>query len=164
MGRGLRAGEGGCTVGPHRGTDMPRAADRFGGKPFSQINLTPLVGVLLAVFAGVLTIGWSQAEAGSIQIEQPGCYLPPPPGTVVTGPPPITVSLGDDGSVSIEGRPIDRADFVAELRRQMARGHSRNVWVRADGEVQYGVFMGLLNDIQAAGDGHTVNIINEELE
>lgn len=143
---------------------MPHASRRFGGKPFSRIDLTPMVGVLLALFAGVLAIGWSHAEAGAIPIDQPVCTLPPPPGTPVTGPRPITVSLGDDGSVSIEGRRTDRADFVAELRRQVAQGHSRNVWIRADGEVEYGVFMGFLNDVHAAGDGYTVNVINEELE
>ncbi len=133
------------------------------GKPFSRIDLTPMVGVLLALFAAAATVGPSSSEADAFDLDHPGCRLPPPDVDQGARLKALLVSANSDGSVSLNERRMSRAAFATELRHLAALRRAPGVWVRADADVSYGEVFGLYREIERAGLAAEIGVINEEL-
>ena len=111
----------------------------------ADINVTPFVDVMLVL----LIIFMVAAPLASVTVK---VNLPPavsPPG--INPPKPVYISLQPNGSLFIQDFRTDLATIGDDLRKQL--GTTRNatkerIFIRADKEVLYGDFMGVMNALQ----------------
>jgi biopolymer transport protein TolR len=123
-----------------------RSSDGGGG--FRDINVTPLVDVMLVllivfmVTAPLLTVGVpvdlpkTKAQALSQDRE------------------PLTVSLRRDGSIYLQNTRVSDDDLVPKLTAIAANGYDQRIFVRGDKAVDYGRVMEVMAKICAAGFTH----------
>lgn len=116
-----------------------------GGSPFSEINVTPFVDVmlvLLVVFmitAPLLTVG--------VEVDLPRTQAAPVTGSDE----PVSVSVAGDGRVFIQETEIELENLGARLMAIGEANSDLRVFVRGDQGVPYGRVMQAVSAIHAAG-------------
>ena len=115
-------------------------------KPMSEINVTPMVDVMLVlliifmVAAPLLTVGVplelprTRAEALPTEQEEP-----------------LTINLDAEGRVYIQTTEVDREDLVAKLTAIQATRRSDKVFLRANRTLDYGAVMQIMGALSAGG-------------
>jgi TonB system transport protein ExbD (group 1) len=124
----------------------------------SEINVTPFVDVMLVL----LIIFMVAAPLASVNVK---IALPPavaPPG--VNPPKPVYISIQPNGNLYIGDFRTDLATLGDDLRK--ALGEKRNpekerIFIRADKDVLYGDFMGVMNMLQDNGF-YSVALVGED--
>ena len=124
----------------------------------AEINVTPFVDVMLVL----LIIFMVAAPLASVTVK---VTLPPavaPPGT--NPPKPVYISIQPNGSLFIQDFRTDLSSLGDDLRR--ALGEKRNpekerIFIRADKDVLYGDFMGVMNMLQD-NNFYSVALVGEE--
>jgi len=116
-----------------------------GSKPVSDINITPMVDVMLVllivfmVAAPMMTAGvpieLPQTQAQQLNSEQT----------------PITVSITDTGAIFIGETPVALEDLVAQVTAQATNGTEDRVYVRGDLSANYGAVMQVMGALSGAG-------------
>ena len=120
-----------------------RARDRF-GPALSEINVTPLVDVILVlliifmVTAPMMTRGIDvrlpQTESGSDAIEER-----------------LVVSVEKDNTIYLNDRPVNISLLTERLQEEIESAGNDFVFLRADREVPYGRVMAVMDQIKKAG-------------
>ncbi|QCI97069.1 protein TolR [Agrobacterium larrymoorei] len=138
---GMSAGGSGGGSGGRRG----RGRGRRGGGAISEINVTPLVDVMLVlliifmVAAPMMTVGvpvdLPQTSASALNSETQ----------------PITISVNADGKIHLQETPIEAAEVADKLQAISTTGYNERIFVRADSVAAYGVVADVMARIQAAG-------------
>jgi len=124
----------------------------------SEINVTPFVDVMLVL----LIIFMVAAPMASVTVK---VNLPPAVAKPSTNPPtPIYISVQDSGAIFIGDSKSDLATLGDDLRKNL--GARRNptkerIFIRADKNVLYGDFMGVMNMLQDNGF-YSVALIGED--
>ncbi len=122
----------------------------------SSIDLTPTVGVLLALVVYMMVVAPSSESAS--RLDQPPVHMPP--GDMSTSPPPWHVSLRTDGSLWIaqgEGqpRPATPTQVLQEVPPEA------QIYLMADADADYGPFAEFASFLDA--NGRAIAIVNEDL-
>jgi biopolymer transport protein ExbD len=131
---------------------------RFAARPMAAINLTPLIPVLLAVFAVIAVTATRPPAVADLYVE-PGSVFFATPGHV---PPPVPfVSIQQDGRYLVEGRAVAKAEVPARLRALADSRGYHGVLIRADAEVPYAKVMAMVQGVNASG--LKAQFINEDL-
>ena len=121
---------------------------RYSVEANAEINVTPFVDVMLVL----LIIFMVAAPLASVTVK---VALPPAFAKVTTNPPkPVYISIQPTGNLFIGDRPSDLATLGDDLRSTI--GKTRNptkerIFIRADQDVLYGDFMGVMNMLQDNG-------------
>ena len=131
---------------------------RFNVEQNSEINVTPFVDVMLVL----LIIFMVAAPMAAVTVK---VVLPPavaPPGT--NPPKPIYISIQPNGGLFIQDFRTDLPSLGDDLRTQL--GAVRNptkerIFIRADKDVLYGDFMGVMNMLQDNGF-YSVDLVGED--
>ena len=124
----------------------------------SSINVTPFVDVMLVL----LIIFMVAAPLAAVTVK---VQLPPAVAKPGTNPPkPVYISIQPNGSLFIGDFPTDLSSLGDDLRRNL--GGKRNptkerIFIRADTEVLYGDFMGVMNMLQDNGF-YSVALVGED--
>lgn len=134
-----------------------RLAGRFAAKPMATINLTPMVPVLLALFAMVAVA--ASVDRSALVLDASPKDPGPPSG--VQPPPAPYVSVDVGGGLRIDGAPIDAERFGPTLKRLSAARDKHVVLVRAEPDTSYGDYMQAVRLIRR--QGLDVQPINEEV-
>ena len=135
----------GMAVGGARGSGGGRR--RRGGRrsAISEINVTPLVDVMLVlliifmVAAPMMTVGVpidlpeTQAKAMNADTQ------------------PITVSFNPAGEIFLQETPIAIDEVVPKLEAIATTGYNERIYVRGDTSADYGTVMKVMARISAAG-------------
>ena len=120
---------------------------RRGRRPISDINITPMVDVMLVllivfmVAAPLMTMGVpidlpeTQAQAMPLQSK------------------PITVTVEPDGALSIDGEPTTLETLVAAVEALAVEGTDERLYVRGDTSTAYGAIMEVMGQLSVAGYG-----------
>jgi biopolymer transport protein ExbD len=124
----------------------------------SEINVTPFVDVMLVL----LIIFMVAAPLASVNVK---VALPPAVAKPGVNPPkPVYISIQSGGQLYIQDFHTDLANLGDDLRKQL--GAKRNptterIFIRADKDVVYGDFMGVMNMLQDNGF-YSVALVGED--
>jgi biopolymer transport protein TolR len=133
------------------------AGKRFKYKPLSEINVTPLVDVMLVllivfmVAAPLLTVG--------VQVNLPETRAEPLQGD--TEPLAITVTV--DGVIYLQDTEVAFDELVPRLQAIAANGYDQRIFVRGDEAVPYGEVVKIMGTMTAAGF-RNIALVTESLE
>ena len=131
---------------------------RYTEDTMAEINVTPFVDVMLVL----LIIFMVAAPLASVTVK---VVLPPavaPPG--VNPPKPVYISIQPGGNLFIQDFRTDLPSLGDDLRKNL--GEKRNpekerIFIRADTDVLYGDFMGVMNMLQDNGF-YSVALVGED--
>jgi biopolymer transport protein TolR len=123
-----------------------RARSRRGGRtPIAEINVTPMVDVMLVlliifmVTAPLLTVG--------VPVD-----LPKTDASVITGQDePLVVSVNNAGDVYLQETEIDLSDLAPRLQAITQNKPDTRIFVRGDKSVNYGRIVEVMGSLNAAG-------------
>jgi len=123
----------------------------------SEINVTPFVDVMLVL----LIIFMVAAPMAAVTVK---VALPPAVAKPSTNPPkPVYISIQSGGSIYLGDTPTDVADLGDNLRSTIGQRNpeKERIFIRADKDVLYGDFMGVMNMLQDNGF-YSVALIGED--
>jgi len=123
--------------------------------PMSEINVTPMVDVMLVllivfmVAAPLLTVGvpinLPETQANSLNTEAK----------------PITVSVTPNGDVYLMENQIALGELVAQLTEIAVNGSDERIYVRGDAATDYGTVMKVMGVLSGAGYAR-IGLITEQ--
>jgi biopolymer transport protein TolR len=135
MGGGLQPG----------GALSSRRARRRSARPMSEINVTPMVDVMLVlliifmVTAPLLTVG--------VPIELPKSEAKQLEGDAE----PLTISVDPEGKIFLQETELQIDEIVPKLTAIAKNGYDERIFVRGDRRVNYVVVMRVMGTISGAG-------------
>ena len=116
-----------------------------GSEPMSDINVTPLVDVMLVLV--VIFIITAPLLASSIRLDLPKTDAAKP-----GGPPKfVTVAVDKAGQAFFDDRPVTQAELGAALQDAARANPETEVQLRADQGVPYGRVVEVMGEAQKAG-------------
>lgn len=140
MGASLGGGKGGGKAIPRR-----RRARRGGSGPMSEINVTPLVDVMLVL----LIVFMVTAPMLSVGIPMD---LPKTEAKALGGEKePLTISVTKEGKVFIQDKEIEIDELVPKLKAISKNGYNERIYIRGDQDSQHGKVSEVLGKISGAG-------------
>jgi biopolymer transport protein TolR len=116
-----------------------------GPQPMSDINMTPLVDVMLVLV--VIFIITAPLLASSIRLDLPHTDAARPGDA----PSFVTVTLDTGGRTFLDDKPVDAAELAGRLAQAAARNPEMEVQLRADRSVPYGRVVEVMGAAQKAG-------------
>ena len=131
---------------------------RYQEEQNAEINVTPFVDVMLVL----LIIFMVAAPLASVTVK---VQLPPAVAKPGVNPPkPVYISIQPGGNLFIQDFRTDLPSLGDDLRKQL--GANRNptkerIFIRADKNVRYGDFMGVMNMLQDNGF-YSVALVGED--
>ena len=129
---------------------------RAGRRPMAEINVTPMVDVMLVlliifmVAAPMLTVG--------VPIELPKTAATALPTEAEE---PLTVALTAEGGILVQNAEVPRAEFIPLLRSVAAERNSDRVFLRADGAIPYETVMQVMGALNASGFNN-IGLVTEQ--
>jgi biopolymer transport protein ExbD len=117
------------------------------GGSFTDINMTPLIDVMLVLL--IIFIISLPPVTHAVKIDNP---LPPPPN-FDPPPPPEIVNLGIDfdGTLSWNGVPLDRKTMQSYISSDAAKDPQPEVHITVDKFAHYEIVAQTLADLQSRG-------------
>ena len=116
-----------------------------GPQPMSEINMTPLVDVMLVLV--VIFIITAPLLASSIRLDLPRTDAAKPSDA----PKFVTVVLDKGGQTFVDDKPVSPAELAARLARAAQDNPEMEVQLRADQAVPYGRVVEVMGAAQKAG-------------
>ena len=122
-----------------------RRARRRSARPMSEINVTPMVDVMLVlliifmVTAPLLTVG--------VPIELPKSEAKQLEGDKE----PLTISVDPEGKIFLQETELQIDEIESKLTAIAKNGYDERIFVRGDRRGNYGVVMRVMGTISAAG-------------
>jgi biopolymer transport protein ExbD len=111
----------------------------------SEINVTPLVDVMLVLLVIFIVTAPLMTRAVHVELPETAATAPVEQGTH------IHVSMDAQGAVFIENRPVTLEELEAELRAQRDADAGLTVQVHGDAQTPYGRMALMMSLIQRAG-------------
>jgi biopolymer transport protein TolR len=127
------------------GWQSRRSRRRGGAAVMSEINVTPMVDVMLVlliifmVAAPLLTVAvpldLPQTDAKAVEQDRE----------------PLVISINDKGQVFLQDTQIDVSELVPKLQAIAKAGYEERIFVRGDKTVDYGTVMKVMGRLSGAG-------------
>ncbi|MGF1543059.1 MAG: protein TolR [Parvularculaceae bacterium] len=114
-------------------------------RPMSEINVTPLVDVMLVllivfmVAAPLLTVG--------VAVDLPETAAKP----IADEGEPLTVTISGEGQIFVQETEVELDALVARLEAIADAGYDQRIYIRGDQARAYGEVMQVMGRINAAG-------------
>ena len=122
-----------------------RLERRQGPQPMSEINVTPLVDVMLVLV--VIFIITAPLLASSIRLDLPRTDA----ATPNEAPAFVTVVLDRSGGLFLDDRPTQAGELAEQLAQAARRNPDTEVQLRADRTIPYGRVVEVMGAAQKAG-------------
>jgi biopolymer transport protein TolR len=135
------------SVGGNGGGGGRRGSRRGGGRggPISEINVTPLVDVMLVLL--IIFMVAAPMMTSGVPIDLPQTQA----GALNAQTQPITISIKADGQVFLQETQINVTEIADKLKAIATTGYNERIFVRGDGKAPYGVIADVMSRIQEAG-------------
>jgi len=116
-----------------------------GAQPMSDINMTPLIDVMLVLL--VIFMITAPLMTSSLKLDLPKTDAAQPGDTPLF----ISVALDRDGRTFFGDEAVDAAEFARRVATAAQRNPQTEVQLRADKTVPYGRVAELIGTVQKAG-------------
>lgn len=128
---------------------LPPKNSRFARlQPMSEINVTPLVDVMLVLL--IIFMVTAPLIAAGVDVDLPQEKA----REVVSDQKPVEISIDASGQIFVGDMALPRQDFAASMQQLAASSedpeHTR-IFVRADRKLDYGFVMGVIAEVADAG-------------
>ena len=116
-----------------------------GAAPMSDINMTPLIDVMLVLV--VIFIITAPLLASSVRLDLPKTDAAKADGAALF----VTLVLDKTGQAFLNDRPVDAAELARQLVQAAEKNPDTEVQLRADAAVPYGRVVEAIGAAQKAG-------------
>lgn len=133
------------------GASLPSSSRRGGRSrraPMAEINVTPLVDVMLVLL--IIFMVTAPLLVAGVPIDLPESRA----AALDQDAKPVQVSLDGQGQLSIDDKPVADTDLPAQLSRIAAEPQpkeGRRIYLRADKGLDYGRVMRVMGELNRAG-------------
>jgi biopolymer transport protein TolR len=115
-------------------------------RPIADINVTPFIDVMLVLLIIFMVAAPLLVSGVPVDLPDARAKALPQDNT------PIQLSITRDGAIFMDRQPVERLALPAKLSAlRAARSGEARVYVRADEGLSYGLVMGIVGDVSAAG-------------
>jgi len=126
---------------------MAMAVGSSEGQSYSDINMTPLIDVMLVLL--IIFIITIPSQTHAVKIDNP---LPPPPNFVPPPPPEIVnLSIDFDGTLTWNGSPVERPQMQGYISQEASKDPQPEVHITVDKFAKYEIVAQTLADLQHRG-------------
>ena len=126
---------------------MAMATSTAEGQSFTDINMTPLIDVMLVLL--IIFIISLPPQTHAVKIDNP---FPPPPNFVPPPPPEvINLTIDFDGTMAWNGNPVDRATLQSYIAQEAVKDPQPEVHIQVDKFAKYERVAQTLADLQSRG-------------
>jgi biopolymer transport protein TolR len=115
------------------------------GAPVSEINVTPLVDVMLVLL--IVFMIAAPLMASGVKVDLPTSNAKP----LNEEKPPIAVSLDAHGQVFVDKTAVTGQTLLPVLAKASAGDHDRRIYLRGDQSLSYGKVIATMGQINDAG-------------
>ena len=123
---------------------MAMAVSSNDGKSYSDINMTPLIDVMLVLL--IIFIITMPSQTHAVKIDNPS-HVPPPP----TRPAVINLSIDFDGTLLWNETPVDRTTMQSYISQEATKNPQSEVHITVDKFSKYEIVAQTLADLQHRG-------------
>ena len=114
-------------------------------KPLAEINVTPLVDVMLVLL--IIFMVTAPLMTSAVPIDLPKTNARP----VNTDSEPLTVSINAEGKIYLQDAEMQLGDLVPKLQAIVQNNADRRIFVRGDRNLAYGRIMEVMGTIAQGG-------------
>jgi biopolymer transport protein ExbD len=115
------------------------------GRTRSEINVTPLVDVVLVLLIIFMVLAPVLLKQLPVQVPEKADVTPAPPTT-----PDLVLQVAADGALRLDGEPVARAALAGRVRERLA-GRSDPLFLDIDDRANYGLVVELMDTCRGAG-------------
>jgi biopolymer transport protein TolR len=114
-------------------------------RPLSEINVTPLVDVMLVLL--IIFMVTAPLMTSGVSVDLPKANAQP----INSDSQPLTVSINAQGTIYLQNEEVDLPQLVAKLQAISQNNVDRRIFVRGDKDLPYGRIMQVMGTINQGG-------------
>jgi biopolymer transport protein TolR len=122
-----------------------RSNQRGRYRPLAEINVTPLVDVMLVLL--IIFMVTAPLMTSGVSVDLPKTDAKP----LNTDSQPLTVSINSAGKIFLQDQEVDLSELVAKLQAIAQNDQDRRIFVRGDKDLAYGRIMEVMGTITQGG-------------
>jgi biopolymer transport protein TolR len=132
------------------GANLPSSSSRHGRRraPMSEINVTPLVDVMLVLL--IIFMVTAPLLVAGVPIDLPESRA----GALDQQAEPVQIAIDRSGAITIDDVVVARSELpnkLAQIAAEPAPAEGRRIYVRGDRELDYGLVMWVMGELNRAG-------------
>ena len=132
-------------TGPGSASGARRGRGRGGRAPMAEINVTPLVDVMLVLL--IIFMVTAPLLVSAVPIDLPDSRAKP----LDQQPDQVTVSIDPEGQIFLDSDKLAPGELADRLAGLVKDGKPPLVTLRADKTLEYGKVMGVMGELNHAG-------------
>ena len=114
-------------------------------RPLSEINVTPLVDVMLVLL--IIFMVTAPLMTSGVSVDLPKTDAKP----LNTDSQPLTITIDAAGKIFLQDQEVQLAELVAKLQAIVQGNQDRRIFVRGDKDLAYGRIMEVMGTITQGG-------------
>ncbi|HQT79569.1 MAG TPA: protein TolR [Rhodopila sp.] len=114
-------------------------------RPLADINVTPLVDVMLVLLIIFMVTAPLMTSGVSVDLPKTNAQQ------LNSDSQPLTVSIKADGTIFLQDQQVDLSEIVAKLQAIAQNNPDRRIFVRGDKDLAYGRIMEVMGTISSSG-------------
>jgi len=114
-------------------------------RPLAEINVTPLVDVMLVLL--IIFMVTAPLMTSGVSVDLPKANARP----LNSDSQPLTVSINAEGAIYLQNEEVDLGQLVAKLQAVSQNDVERRIFVRGDKDLSYGRIMQVMGTITQGG-------------
>jgi biopolymer transport protein TolR len=147
----------GMTSGGSAKQNYGRGRGRTAPRPIADINITPMVDVMLVLLIVFMVAAPLMAMGVPVDLPKTSAQ------TMPMQKKPITVTVEPGGAISVDGDAIRLDTLVATVAELATEGTAERIYVRGDATTAYGTIMEVMGELSSAGYAQ-IGLITERKE